>query len=193
VKRGRGLPTSLYAHVLLLPRTEGDADDYSSKEIDMLNFKIVSTGWVKKILVVDDNKFAYLGVESYLTRRVCKNLEILFAGNSKEFFEIIKEHKDINVFLMDYSLGERLTGRDLTNYIINNYENKEAIVIANSVESSNNEELEKIGAISLHAPLKIRTEIYDWILENKHNHPYTAGGKECPNCPGCLEMSRNDF
>jgi CheY-like chemotaxis protein len=67
----------------------------------------------KKILIVEDNYINCLLFKHMLNGT---NIDIIFAKNSKEFFELI-EADAYDLILMDVNLGESINGIELIRYL----------------------------------------------------------------------------
>lgn len=90
-------------------------DSTKTEKENHMDFKEISNlDWSsKKILIVEDDSYSaeYLAEALGIT-----NVQIIFANNGKEAIEMVKEHPDINVVLMDIQLPD-LSGDKATSII----------------------------------------------------------------------------
>ncbi|MCB2195235.1 MAG: response regulator [Bacteroidetes bacterium] len=90
-------------------------DSTKTEKENRMDFKEISNlDWSsKKILIVEDDSYSaeYLAEALGIT-----NVQIIFANNGKEAIEMVKEHPDINVVLMDIQLPD-LSGDKATSII----------------------------------------------------------------------------
>jgi len=86
----------------------------------------------RKILIVDDSKASRFALKNLL---IVQNFKIYEAIDAKHALDILKEHTDISIALIDYEMPG-MNGAELTRIIRKNYSRMELSILAISVHTT---------------------------------------------------------